>query len=82
MAQGKFNPLDPLGVAKKVQDQVNTMATKAGLSPLPPLPGMQQRTSTERETLHRERYGETELPARGTGMSKILDPLGIFKKRT
>lgn len=81
MNEGKFNPLDPLGVIKTVKDQVDTMAVKAGMSPLPNLPGMGQRTEAERETMHISRYGPTELPPRGTGLNRWLDPLGIFNKQ-
>jgi hypothetical protein len=81
MNEGKFNPLDPLGVVKTVKDQVDTMVVKAGLPSPPNLPGMGQRTEAERETLHRERYGGIEPPPRGTGMNRWFDPLGLFNRK-
>jgi hypothetical protein len=78
--EGKFNPFDPLGLLKKAKDQVDGMAVKAGLPSLPPVPGLQQRTEAERAMVHREKFLGVELPTRGTGMSQILDPLGIFNR--
>lgn len=77
----KFNPLDPLGVIKTVKNKVDTMATGAGLPPTPSVPGLQQRTNEERGVVHRERFPGTPEPARGTGMTRVMDPLGLFNKK-
>lgn len=77
----KFNPLDPLGVIKNVKNQVDIMATSAGLPPTPSVPGLQQRTNEERAVVHRERFPGTPEPARGTGIARILNPLGLFNKQ-
>lgn len=77
----KFNPLDPLGVIKTVKNQVDTMASTAGLPQLPSVPGLQQRTNEERAIIHRERFPDSPLPVRGTGMTRILDPLGVFNRQ-
>jgi hypothetical protein len=39
MPSRKFNPFDPLGVLAATKRQVDNMANKAGLPPLPNLPG-------------------------------------------
>ena len=76
----QFNALDPLGIIKMAKNQIDTMATQAGLSPLPSVPGLQQRTEVERGMVHRERFPDAPVPARGTGMARLLDPLGLFNR--
>lgn len=77
----KFNPLDPLGIVQTAKDHVDALAVNAGLSPLPTLPGLQQRTEAERAATHSQMFPGTTLPPRGTGMSRILDPLGLFSRK-
>jgi len=76
----KFNPLDPLGIIKTAKNQIDIMATQTGLPLLPSVPGLQQRTNEERAVVHRERFPDTPVPARGTGINRILDPLGFFNR--
>lgn len=77
----QFNPLDPLGIIKTAKDQIDTMATQAGLPPLPSVPGLQQRTEAERAMVHKERFPGTPVPTRGTGIARLLDPLGLFNRQ-
>lgn len=76
----KFNPLDPLGIIKTARNQIDTMATRAGLPPpvslWPPVPG----ATPERAIVDRERFPGPPVPARGAGMNRLLDPLGIFNR--
>lgn len=56
------------------------MAVQAGLPPLPSVPGLQQRTEAERAIVHRERFPGAPVPTRGTGIARLLDPLGLFNR--
>lgn len=76
----KFNPLDPLGIIKTAKNQLNTMATQAGLPLLPSVPGLQPRTYEERAIVDRERFPGPPVLARGAGMNRLLDPLGLFNR--
>lgn len=42
MPSRRFNPFDPLGVLAAAKRQADNMANKAGLPPLPNLPGSKQ----------------------------------------
>lgn len=62
------NPLNPLNPVKKDVDRI------AARAKLPPLPGIPRRTEEERAARHQAAYG-TEPP--GTGFTRLLDLLGL-----
>jgi len=73
----RFNPLDPLGIFARAKQEVDKVASGAGLPLLPGPPGLARMTEAEREVRH---GGPT--PERGTGFTRFLDPLSLFSGRS
>jgi len=78
--EGRFNPLDPLGVFGAVKHDVDRIGSSVISLPLPGPPGMARRTEEERAATHGAAFG-TELPPRGTGFRRLLDPLGLTESK-
>lgn len=77
--EGRFNPLDPLGILGAVKKDVDRIGSSVISLPLPGPPGMARRSEQERAERHQAAYG-TETPPRGTGFLRLLDPLNLTKK--
>jgi len=78
--EGRFNPLDPLGILGGVKKDVDRIGSSVISLPLPGPPGMARRSEQERAERHQAAYG-TEPPPRGTGFLRLLDPLNLTGKK-
>lgn len=78
--EGRFNPLDPLGILGTVKRDVDRIACSTFSLPLPGPPGLARRSEEERVARHQAAFG-TEPPARGTGFMRLLDPLGLARSK-
>lgn len=78
--EGRFNPLDPLGILGAVKRDVDRIGSSVISLPLPGPPGMARRTEEERSARHGV-ASTSELPPRGTGFRRLLDPLGLTEKK-
>jgi len=79
--EGRFNPLDPLGILGAVKKDVDRIGSSVISLPLPGPPGMARRSEQERAERHQVAYG-TEPPSRGTGFLRFLDPLNLTGKKS
>jgi len=79
--EGRFNPLDPLGIFGAVKKDVDRIGSSVISLPLPGPPGMARRSEQERAERHQAAYG-TESPPRGTGFLRLLDPLNLTGKKS
>lgn len=72
----RINPFDPLGILSAVKHDVDRIGSSVLTVPLPGPPGMARRTEEERAARHGV-ASTAELPPRGTGFKRLLDPLGL-----
>lgn len=74
--ENRLNVLDPLGVLGAVKKDVDRIGTSVFNVRIPGPPGLARRSEQERAQRHEATYGGTP-PTRGTGLRRLLDPLGL-----
>lgn len=86
----QFNIFDPLGIMAAARNQANAMATRAGLPPLPAVPGQKVPGAEDRRMVERERFPDTlrsrpsmitRVPVLPPQAPTVVEPRGYSRER-